>query len=580
MKGNFSMIGHRKQVRNLIFFLVLVLYANPSAQARDGLNPGGSMIDPSGANGAGGNKVFSVGEIFGGMKHVIGRMVPTWPAQDEEEDQPVTPAANQESKGTPSQPSASQPAANDTQMIKTHRLDEATDKTKQAAPTSPDQAKAETPAPAPYKVYTAPMIPEDTAPTPHTDTIEVYQPAATRTPDAQVARQPVVDTKAPPPLSDDYLKANLEKIIVNPPLPGAQAPAEAPVTRRDPVRQTAGYSMEDAAASAQLGALPKQFFPIFPFDASPDAQEQLLPIASNRALEEDMGDITRAIIVIHDISRNSFEGIATLATLAGSGGEPTLILSPHFSLDIDIARFEKYLPDGGQKVSRWTLDDPWQFGGESVLPLSRRGITSFTAMDILLLFLDDHARFPSLRQIVIAGHGLGADFVQRYAALGVAPDVLAKDRMPVRFVVANPSTLLYTTHTRPTDTGRRFTNPDMKACPKLDDYPYGLQKLPAYAKRTGINAVKMRYPKRNVVYLAGDKITSDNFLTRGCEAMAEGRTRTERSKNYAAFIEQSYGDGATGQQSFALVKGAGYDPLAVFGSSCGMKALFGDGQCR
>ncbi|MDD3183487.1 MAG: alpha/beta hydrolase, partial [Alphaproteobacteria bacterium] len=216
----------------------------------------------------------------------------------------------------------------------------------------------------------------------------------------------------------------------------------------------------------------------------------------------------------------------------------------------------------------------------SVLAMRQRGSSSFTAMDILLLFLADHQRFPSLRQIVIVGHGEGGDFVQRYAALGQGPDVLEKEKLPVRFVVANPSSYLYLTHVRPADTGRRFINPDFASCPKMDDYPYGIKKLPAYAKRIGGNAVRMRYPQRDVVYLVGDKIVSDNFINRSCEALAQGPNRTSRTQSFGAYISQSFGEAAERTHQFVTVRGAGYDPVALYGSSCGMTSLFGDGRCQ
>ncbi len=61
-------------------------------------------------------------------------------------------------------------------------------------------------------------------------------------------------------------------------------------------------------------------------------------------------------------------------------------------------------------------------------------------------------------QGVIAGHGMGGDFVQRYAAFGQAPDILEKEGIGVRFIVANPSSYLYFTASRTSEAGRKLSS--------------------------------------------------------------------------------------------------------------------------
>ncbi len=557
------MIGHQRQARNLIFFLALFLVLSAPVVAKTHYSSTGTTQDSGGAEGAGGNKVLSVGDVFTRLGDAVARLVPFGGRDGDDQDSTPTKKPTSEDKSADSKTQKadeSTPGKTDEpKMIKAKRLDAPEDEGAKAKVETKEE-----PAAPPYKVYAAPMIPDEEEPAPRAATHRPTRVSA-------VENGTTFDTKQPPPLDVNDMKENLEDYLVG----------SAPVSHTaQQVNSSRSETSRNDTSAASVTSIPKQFFPIFPFSGSQDSQEQLLPIASNRALEEDQSDISRAIIVVHDIQRNSVESIATLMTLNGTGGEPTLLIAPTFSLDIDIARFEKNLPDRGERVARWTMESPWQFGGESSLGARQRGISSFTAMDILLLFLSDHQRFPSLRQVVIVGHGMVADFVQRYAALGQAPDVLMKERVPVRFVVANPSSYMYLTHVRPSDTGRRFVPPDKKACASVDDYPYGLQNLPSYAKRTGANAVKMRYPERNVVYLVGDKMQGDHFLAQGCEAAAQGKTRTDRSQSFGAYIEQSFGEDAERTQHFVGVRGAGYDPVMLYGSSCGMAALFGDGTCR
>ncbi|MDD3183610.1 MAG: hypothetical protein PHD48_12535, partial [Alphaproteobacteria bacterium] len=342
------MIEHQRQVRNLIFFSLLLIVHTFPVEAKQSFRSNGSTVAVSGASGAGGNKVFSVGDVFGSLGHVVGRMLPFGATEPDDEAADSAQPKDHEKDQSADDPSA-KGRADDSRLIKAKRLDA------DVAPNADsfDKKTKEVVNP-PYKVYSAPRIPDEIderGAEPVSSYRSTYRSARTSA--------PPVDTKAPPALSEQYMRDNLEDIIVNPPLRGALAePSPHAVGRNDGNRGT---------IVPDVDSLPKQFFPIFPFVFSQDAREQLLPIASNRALEENQGDIGRAIIIIHDIQRNSAEGVATLMTLAGASNEPTLILAPHFSLDIDIERFAKYLPDNGQNVSRWTMDDPWKYGGESVL---------------------------------------------------------------------------------------------------------------------------------------------------------------------------------------------------------------------
>jgi len=528
------MFQHPKQVRNhnllCVFWLVVFLVtAGPSFAA---------VEDHSGPKGAAGDKTVTVGQMLDGVVDSIGDL--------------VTFSGSDSKAGDSKQDKGGQ------KMIQAKRLDQIGKETAtgQAAP------PAATP---PYKVYAAPNIPDEPVPSTQSETIPPH-----REPVRQQQDVPF-NTKAPPLLHDDIAK-HLEDMVVNPSIEGD----DRRQTSLPSTRGSAGPRRNEIPATS---ALPKQFFPVFPLGGGDDAPGQLLPVSSNVELESDHSGVSRVIVSIHDLQRNSAEGVATLLTLQGASSGQTLILAPQFSLDLDIVRFAGFLPNHGRNVTRWSLEDGWQFGGESKTSPQQRGISSFTALDILLMVLTDRQRFPILEQVVIVGHGQGADFVQRYAVFGQGPDILQKERITTRFIVANPSSFLYLTHVRPTETGTRFANPDMKECPKMNSYPYGLNDLSSYTKRGGGNAARESYPTRNVFYLVGDTIYSDNYLDRGCEASIQGRDRTVRSKLFARYMEQSFGDVSSGHHIFTVVPKAGFDAVSVFGSHCGMEALFGDGLC-
>ncbi|HUY69383.1 MAG TPA: hypothetical protein VMV79_08800, partial [Alphaproteobacteria bacterium] len=337
------------------------------------------------------------------------------------------------------------------------------------------------------------------------------------------------------------------------------------------------------AGAAAPGAAQGEYYPILPYGAGDDVAPELLPIATSRPLDGHYQGITRAVVAIHDLARDANKIAATLATLAGAANDHTLIIAPQFPLVSDINQYAAQLPDQGANVARWPLtsaDGGWDSGGQSMALPPRGGISSFAALDEMLLFFGDKNLFPDLKDVVVAGHGAGADFVLRYAALGKAPDLLAQNGLPVRFVAANPSSYLYFTPLRPLIGKLGFTTPEAKKCPGYDAYKYGLNGLDAYGARVGANAIRLRYPSRHVIYLAGAKVAGDDrFPDTSCAALLEGPDRLARAMEYDLYLRTIFGDSVSADHRFHSVADAGYDAEAMFGSACGISALFGGGAC-
>lgn len=60
----------------------------------------------------------------------------------------------------------------------------------------------------------------------------------------------------------------------------------------------------------------------------------------------------------------------------------------------------------------------WANGAGNQYPVSRRGVSSYAVIDQMIKYFDNQTLYPNLRQIVVAGHSLGAQFVNRYASVG------------------------------------------------------------------------------------------------------------------------------------------------------------------
>lgn len=82
------------------------------------------------------------------------------------------------------------------------------------------------------------------------------------------------------------------------------------------------------------------------------------------------------------------------------------------------------------------LGDDWSAGADNVAECTPgvSGVSAFTAIDAIIDWLQNKTRFPSLDTIVVSGHSLGGQFVQRYASLGSGRNV---DGVDVLYWVGN-----------------------------------------------------------------------------------------------------------------------------------------------
>jgi hypothetical protein len=332
------------------------------------------------------------------------------------------------------------------------------------------------------------------------------------------------------------------------------------------------YSSGAAFAAEAIPAT--AYFPLLPIDAPSDATPQLIALAANHPLDITHPGIIRAIIVIHDETRDANAALATIAALAGELNASTMILAPQFLLPSDIVRFADHLPDKGRSFAAWQVSG-WAIGDDSMPVPGRKNISSFTAIDLLLMYLADRQAFPDLQEVTIAGFGAGADFTQRYAAFNLAAAVLDKQNIGMRYVVAGATSYLYQTPSRPLGGRKGFGHPD--TCPDYNAYPYGLDRLVPYARHSGVNIAKTDYALHFITYLnahAPDLLPESN-----CAALAQGSDSNNRATNYRLYLQSLYGNLAARTQQFAEAKEPKNDAVTLFGSSCGMAVLFGDGLC-
>ena len=126
--------------------------------------------------------------------------------------------------------------------------------------------------------------------------------------------------------------------------------------------------------------------------------------------------------------------------------------------------------------------------------------------------------------MVVFGNSAGGQFVNRYAAVGRGPDVLAARGLRVRFVAANPSTYLYFSRERPVPV------PDAA---HVNDWRYGFDRAPGYVDANPGRSLE-RYLGRDVTIVLGelDNDEASLLLEVSPAAMAQGANRLDRGLRY------------------------------------------------
>ena len=249
-----------------------------------------------------------------------------------------------------------------------------------------------------------------------------------------------------------------------------------------------------------------------------DAGAGVLLCHASRSLHTPHPDVERLLVVVHGALRDSGRYLAHAEAAAGQSNSAALIVAPQFLADVDV----RHRPDVPAGALRWGVEG-WK-GGEAAL--GPAALSSFTAMDCLLRQLTEpgwlaHGKKPA---VVIFGNSAGGQFVNRYAAVGRAPDTLARRGIRVRFIIANPSTYLYFDRSRPVAvTGDSGAN----------RWRYGFEAAPAYVECSPRQSLA-HYLARDVAIVLGteDSDSAALLLEVSPPAMAQGANRFERGINY------------------------------------------------
>lgn len=272
-------------------------------------------------------------------------------------------------------------------------------------------------------------------------------------------------------------------------------------------------------------------------------------------LDTRAAEPTRALILVHGASRNAVYNFNTgLLATPGELGDEVVVVAPHF-----ITTEESPLPD-----EPWWSSGGWKRGHLSRTEGPSPRVSSYTALDTIVARLSDRARFPNIQEIVVAGHSAGGQVTHRYAAGGMPPR-----GVPIRYVVANPSTFLFLGPERPDGAGG-WALPAVADCPDYQEWHFGLEGLNTYMRRLTLSAIEDNLLSRDVSVLLGDADTGSASLDVSCGANLQGPHRFARGTNLLAYMDAFY---PSHDHSGSVVAGVGHSSRGVFLSPEGLAIL-------
>ncbi len=285
-----------------------------------------------------------------------------------------------------------------------------------------------------------------------------------------------------------------------------------------------------------------------------------LPVYSTHLLSKGHAGVTRGLVVVHGNTRNADTYFETgvLATAEAGESAVTAIVAPHFQT----------ADDGPEADEPFWSSAGWKRGNLSRPEGPSPRVSSYTGLDRIVDAFLNPARFPAMREIVVAGHSAGGQVVHRFAA--TTEHKAAESGAAFRYVVTNPSTYLYPGPER-ADAEGGFAVPDT-GCADYDEWHYGLQDRNSYADRLEADSIRARLVGHDVRILLGDADTLTAALDASCGANLQGPRRFHRGRTLVRFMDAMHAGHAHREM---IVPGVGHSSRSMWLSAVGAGALFG-----
>ncbi|KAI5359257.1 Putative carbohydrate-binding WSC, alpha/Beta hydrolase [Septoria linicola] len=292
--------------------------------------------------------------------------------------------------------------------------------------------------------------------------------------------------------------------------------------------------------------------------------------------------IQRAVIVIAGLQRdcNNYENdmlnslkVATAAD-ANINVDTVAVISPCFPNGNDKNYMYPWTDglaagQGSQSSALVWSGSQWSAGATNQYPRSSRNISSFDVLDQLIAYYDDATLFPNLKQIVLAGHSMGGQMLQRYAAVSQASFT-----RPVTYWIGNPDSYAWLSTDRPLSTAE---------CDTYDEYRAGYTDYASYGGTldysgalvaSGRDAILANFQTKQIAYARALLDHGDH--SSDCGANTTGASRHERFFYYISAFPPSCEDSTSANCDTVDLINVSHDNGQMFNSPAGQARLFHD----
>lgn len=250
------------------------------------------------------------------------------------------------------------------------------------------------------------------------------------------------------------------------------------------------------------------------------------------------------------------------------------VVAPYFASggDKDFA----YPWDDNQKPGRgsnssalvWS-GSQWSAGGDNQYPHSNKGdVSAFYILDEMIKYYDDQERFPEMKSIVLVGHSMGGQMLNRYAAVGKKLDTKAR----VVYWIGNPSSYTWLNSYRPMY---------IADCPDYDNYRDGYTDYEDYPMTynaelvaEGTDAILENFQSRQIAWARALQDMGDHSST--CGANTTGANRNERFFNFIDWFRPSCPDPEGDNCDTVDLIDTSHNNGFMFNSPAGQSRLFHD----
>ncbi|CAK3895299.1 hypothetical protein AC578_1337 [Lecanosticta acicola] len=291
-------------------------------------------------------------------------------------------------------------------------------------------------------------------------------------------------------------------------------------------------------------------------------------------------NVQRAVVVIHGLDRDPGTYVSNMLSALGQ-------VTSDSNVNFDtVAIMAPYFPNGDDKSTGYPWTDglsagkgstsnalvwkssQWSAGGNNQYPYTSKTTSSYTVLDQIVQYFDNATLFPSMKQIVIAGHSLGGQTVQRYAAIGVQLNT----RSAVSYWIGNPDSYAWQSTSRPLPTS---------GCPDYDAYRDGYSNFTDYPMTYGTNlvasgraAIQANYQAKAINYARGTQDLGDDSSS--CAPFTTGKDRNERFFNFIKAFPPSCTEPTSRNCDTVDFVNAGHDAGAMMAAPAGQARLFLD----